>query len=250
VTTRGRERALAEPVELSPPASTKGETDEQDDMSDFPVHVENPAVAENASSTRTILSSSNGGETMRLRTLRVLAACTLLAAPGLAAAQPVSAVPPAITTPDKVDSRIGQLDFEDGAPSVETAQKVYDTLDFTSGLNVFNNSFRGASAYGIRKGLLSIGADDNTVVIFSDLMDAKSLFLTANADTVYYMAVVDLTKGPMVVEQPPMGLGTINDMWFSWIIDIGFPGPDRGEGGNTCSCRRGMTARFRTVVFT
>ena len=20
-------------------------------------------------------------------------------------------------------------------------------------------------------------------------------------------------------------------MWFSWIIDIGFPGPDRGEGG-------------------
>ena len=35
----------------------------------------------------------------------------------------------------------------------------------------------------------------------------------------------------MVVEQPPKGLGTINDMWFSWIIDIGFPGPDRGEGG-------------------
>jgi hypothetical protein len=166
-----------------------------------------------------------------IRHLAVLVACTVLALPCLAPAQMASAIPPAITTPDKVDSRIGQLDFKDGAPSVETAQKVYDTLDFTSGLNVFNNSFRGASAYGIRKGLLSIGADDNTVVIFSDLMDAKSLFLTANADTVYYMAVVDLTKGPMVVEQPPMGLGTINDMWFSWIIDIGFPGPDRGDGG-------------------
>jgi hypothetical protein len=57
------------------------------------------------------------------------------------------------------------------------------------------------------------------------------LFLTANADTVYYMAAVDLSKGPMVIEQPPKGLGTINDMWFSWVIDIGFPGPDRGEGG-------------------
>jgi hypothetical protein len=45
------------------------------------------------------------------------------------------------------------------------------------------------------------------------------------------MAVVNLTQGPMVVEQPPRGLGTIDDMWFSWIIDIGFPGPDRGEGG-------------------
>jgi hypothetical protein len=114
---------------------------------------------------------------------------------------------------------------------VETAQKVYDTLAFTRGLNVFNNSFRGASAYTIRQGFLSIGAEDNTIVLFPDLMDAKSLFLTANADTVYYLAVVDLTKGPMVVEQPPMGLGTINDMWFSWIIDTGFPGPDRGEGG-------------------
>ena len=62
-------------------------------------------------------------------------------------------------------------------------------------------------------------------------MDSSSLFLTANADTVYYLSVVDLSKGPMVIEQPPKGLGTINDMWFSWIIDIGFPGPDRGEGG-------------------
>ena len=142
-----------------------------------------------------------------------------------------TAVPPSITTPDKVETRVGTLKFQDGAPSVETAERVYDTLDFIRALNVFNNSFRGASAYAIRQGFLSIGAEDNTVVLFPDLMDAKSLFLTANADTVYYMAAVDLTKGPMVVEQPPKGLGTINDMWFSWIIDIGFPGPDRGEGG-------------------
>ena len=35
----------------------------------------------------------------------------------------------------------------------------------------------------------------------------------------------------MVIEQPSNAVGTINDMWFSWIIDIGFPGPDRGLGG-------------------
>jgi hypothetical protein len=148
-----------------------------------------------------------------------------------AQAQSTAGIPPALTTPDKVETSIGTLEFKDGAPSVATAQKVYDSLDFTRALNVFNNSFRGASAYAIRKGLNSIGAEDNTVVIFPELMDSKSLFLTANADTVYYMAVVDLTNGPMVIEQPPKGLGTINDMWFSWIIDIGFPGPDRGEGG-------------------
>ena len=34
----------------------------------------------------------------------------------------------------------------------------------------------------------------------------------------------------MVIEQPPNAVGTINDMWFPWIIDIGGPGPDRGDG--------------------
>lgn len=155
----------------------------------------------------------------------------LLTMPKLAIAQAPSAVPPAITTPDRVETRIGTLEFKDGAPSVETAETVRDALDFNNALAAYNNSFRGASAYAIRKGLHSIGCEDNSITVFSDLMDCKSLFLTGNCDTIYYMGYINLTKGPMVLEQPPMGLGTLNDMWFSWIIDIGFPGPDRGEGG-------------------
>ena len=157
----------------------------------------------------------------------LLAILAVLASHRTASAQ----IPPSITTPDRVDTRIGRLEFKDGAPTVETAQKVRDTLDFTRALNVYNNSFRGASAYALGKGFQSIGAEDNSIVIFSDLMDSNSLFLTPNTDTIYYMGVINLSKGPMVVEQPSRGLGTINDMWFSWIIDIGFPGPDRGEGG-------------------
>lgn len=126
--------------------------------------------------------------------------CAIPALPDLAAAQTAPAIPRALITPDKVETRIGPLQFKDGAPSGETAEKVYDTLDFTRGLDAFLNSYGGASAYAIRQGFLSIGAEDNSVVIFSRLMDSKSLFLTANADTVYYLAVVDLTKGPMVVE--------------------------------------------------
>jgi len=136
-----------------------------------------------------------------------------------------------ISTPNKVETQLGTLEFTDGAPSAATVQKVYDNLDYIRGVDAFMNSFRGASAYAVRKGFLSIGAEDNTVVIFSELMDSHSLFLTANADTIYNIAILDLTKGPLVVEVPPMALGTVNDMWFGWIIDIGFPGPDRGAGG-------------------
>ena len=140
-------------------------------------------------------------------------------------------IPAGLKTPDRVETQIGTLEFKDGAPSDATVQKVYDNLDYVRAVDVFMNSFSGASAYAIRKGFQSIGADDNTVVIFSELMDSNSLFLTANADTIYTVATLDLTKGPLVIEVPPMALGTLNDMWFGWIIDIGAPGPDRGEGG-------------------
>lgn len=165
------------------------------------------------------------------RPMTWVAAIAVLALPGSAAAQARLAVAPELVTPDRVETRIGTLEFKDGAPTAATAEKVRDTLDFTRALNVYNNSFRGASAYALGKGFQSIGADDNTIVIFQELMDAKSLFLTANADTVYFVGILNLSKGPLVVEQPPGSLGTFNDMWFSWIIDGGFPGPDRGHGG-------------------
>jgi hypothetical protein len=166
-----------------------------------------------------------------IRPLAVVIACAVLALPRSAAAQTAIGIPPSTTTPDTVETRIGTLEFKDGAPSADTVQKVYDTLDFVRGVDAFMNSFSGASAYAIRQGFQSIGAEDNTIVVFSELMDSNSLFLTANADTIYTVATLDLTKGPLVVEVTPMALGTLNDMWFGWIIDIGLPGPDRGEGG-------------------
>jgi hypothetical protein len=166
---------------------------------------------------------------VRYASATALALCLALPVP--TRAEVPEATVRSLSAPDSVQTRIGTLEFEDGVPSADTARAVFDTLDFTRALDAYNNSFRGASAYAIRQGLASVGAKDNDVVIFSELMDASSLFLTANADTVYYMSAIDLTHGPMVIEQPKDAVGTINDMWFSWIVDIGFPGPDRGLGG-------------------
>jgi hypothetical protein len=168
------------------------------------------------------------------RRLTVWTALAALALPCLAATAQAEVSKETIDSlgaPDNVETSIGTLNFKDGAPSADTAQKVIDALAFTRALNVYNNSFRGASALGFHKGFQSIGADYNDVVITSELLDSASLFLTGNADTVYYISVIDLSKGPMVIEQPSDGVGTINDMWFSWIIDVGGPGPDRGRGG-------------------
>lgn len=168
----------------------------------------------------------------RLRGLTLLlAASTFLAGTIVAGAQTDAAAPPGVATPDILETSIGTLEFKDGAPNAETAEKVRDSLDYIRGVDAFMNAYSGASAYAIRKGFESIGAEDNTVVIFSELMDYNSVFLTANIDTIYTVATIDLTKGPMVIDVPPRAIGTLNDMWFGWIIDIGAPGPDRGQGG-------------------
>lgn len=140
-------------------------------------------------------------------------------------------IPDYLTTPDNIESKIGTLRFNDGYPTRETAAMIRDELDYLHGVESFMNSIQGVSTYAIRKGLLDTGVKENDFIIYTGLMDSKSLFLTANADTVYYMAVIDLSNGPMIFESPPDALGVIDDLWFRWITDFGLPGADRGEGG-------------------
>ena len=157
---------------------------------------------------------------------------------------PAAEIPASITTPDKVESSIGTLEYKDGAPSKETVAKAYDYLDLMHGVEAFVNAYQGASVASIFKGCEEAGVPNNTVLIFSELMDAKSLFLTANADTVYFWVNLDVTKGPMVVETPPLALGVVDDMWFRWVTDFGLPGPDRGEGGQIPVCAARLQGRI------
>jgi hypothetical protein len=136
-----------------------------------------------------------------------------------------------ITTPDKVETSIGTFEYKDGAPSNETVSKVYDHLDLMHGVEAFVNAYQGASVAALFKGFNEAGVPDNTALIWSELMDAKSQFLTANADTIYFWVNLNVADGPLVFETPPMSLGVIDDIWFRWVTDFGLPGPDRGEGG-------------------
>jgi hypothetical protein len=62
-------------------------------------------------------------------------------------------------------------------------------------------------------------------------MDSKSLFLTPNNNTPYTWFWLDLREGPLVLEVPPKVLGAIDDMWYGFVSDLGFTGPDKGNGG-------------------
>ena len=140
-------------------------------------------------------------------------------------------IPPAVTIPDKVETRIGTLSFKDGFPDDATVRKVYDNLDFERGMQAFLTAMPAASLYAMREGLKSVGVNNNTVIVFDELMDSRTLFLTANTESVYLAGWLDLKDGPIVVESPPNVLGFVNDFWFHYVTDMGNAGPDKGKGG-------------------
>ncbi|QQL44579.1 DUF1254 domain-containing protein [Sulfuriroseicoccus oceanibius] len=177
---------------------------------------------------------------MKTSQLAVIAALSSLAIHPLSADPEVpkgynTIIPPEILTPDKVDTAyLGELVFDDGRPSEETSQKLYDHLVYLRAVEVFLNWMPACSIEALRVGHLQAGVTEaHHVGITEDLMDSNPLFLTGNTDTVYASAMLDLERdGPTVVEIPPnCGPGTVNDAFFRFVVDMGAPGPDRGQGG-------------------
>jgi hypothetical protein len=150
-----------------------------------------------------------------------------------AANQPKMAtdIPPDITTPASVKTRLGTLKFFDGLPDKATVEKVYDNLDFMRGVDVFLNTMAAASTLANIEGLKSVGCDNFAAVIHENRVDAKTLLLTPNTQTATLWAFMDLKNGPLVVEIPPGVLGLADDAWMRYIVDLGLAGPDKGKGG-------------------
>ncbi len=143
-------------------------------------------------------------------------------------------IPEKIMTPDTVETSIGTLEFFDGMPDEATTDLLYDNLLRMRGIETFLNGIPATSIEGLRLGHIELGIEtSNHAMLFETLMDSAGLFLTGNTDTVYCSLFLDLKKdGPTVVEIPAgCGPGTVNDAYFRFVVDMGAPGPDRGQGG-------------------
>ena len=72
----------------------------------------------------------------------------------------------------------------------------------------------------MRDSLGKFGPANQTDVIWEDLVDARTLELTANDNTIYNFIWIDTKKGPLVVEIPPEVLGAVNDFWYYFATGI------------------------------
>ena len=154
-------------------------------------------------------------------------------------------VPAWITTPDKVETRIGTLRFHNGAPDEETVSWSRPAR-FSRGVDAFLTGIPATSVRAACNGPEKTGIKANEAFgITENLMDARSLFLTPNTTTVYVFTCLDLANGPMVLQVPTGVLGPVDDAYFRWVTDIGVTGPDAGKGGQYLSCRLVILAIFQ-----
>src|SRR5215213_10316679 len=89
-----------------------------------------------------------------------IAVYAILMPPRSTAAQTTPAIPPSIITPDKVESRLGTLEFRDGVPGKATLEKAYDYIDFAHAYDAFVNTMQGVSLVAARRGFLDAGVKD------------------------------------------------------------------------------------------
>ncbi|MBB3699483.1 DUF1254 domain-containing protein [Flammeovirga yaeyamensis] len=141
-------------------------------------------------------------------------------------------IPSGIESPNTIITEtLGELSFFDGVPKPKTADKVYDYLDLVNAVDAYTKGIHIASMEAMKRGILEYGPANQTVLIFEELMDSKSFFLTANTTSVYMCSWLELGDEPMVIETPPDVLGIIDDHYFKYVADFGRLGPDKSKGG-------------------
>lgn len=62
-------------------------------------------------------------------------------------------IPDGITTPDNIETQLGDLNFFDGVPDAETTDKIYNLLDFTHAYQAYMDGIKIASMDAMLRGI-------------------------------------------------------------------------------------------------
>ncbi len=133
---------------------------------------------------------------------------------------------------ETVKTRLGGYEFKGGYPTDESARKLAEQLVYNRAVEVYLSQLPVVSWYHVWQGTARAGAGTpNQMVIWETLMDAHTLLLTGNTETVYGLCSIDLKRdGPTVIEVPPNMLGGGSNLWQGEILGIGPTGADKGQG--------------------
>jgi len=105
-------------------------------------------------------------------------------------------IAPGIASPGFLETSIGLLRLDDGVPTEWTADKIYDTLDRSRALLAYLLGIPIVNQVSMRTTLKEYGPVNTTVAIWEELVDSRTVELTANDNVVYTFVWLDTRDGP------------------------------------------------------
>jgi hypothetical protein len=134
---------------------------------------------------------------------------------------------------ERVDTKIGKIELENGYPTSESVAKLYDELDFQRAVQAYIWAIPIVALDSLRiANKRDWGVDYNGVGIVDQFTSPAVLALTGNSTTIYALSCVDLERdGPVVIDSPPGAYGVVDDYWQRPVTEVGAFGPDKGKGG-------------------
>ena len=110
-----------------------------------------------------------------MRTLGFVVHLLVAAAIAMSAAaeayQMTTPIAPGIATPDEVETAIGTLKLQDGVPSPETTETIYDNLDRSRALQAYLLGLPIVNQVAMRNALREYGPVNSTDVIWENLVE-------------------------------------------------------------------------------
>ena len=141
---------------------------------------------------------------------------------------------PSTKTPPQDDwSELRELPFPENYPTRDATERLHDEMLFQRACQVVLWSLPAMTLWAMKKGSeAQFGEGSHVFPIWKDRLSSETLVSTPNSDVIYGMGYLDLEKdGPTVIEVPPRLQGILDDFWQRPLTDVGFVGPDKGEGG-------------------
>ena len=96
--------------------------------------------------------------------------------------------------PTEIETRLGKLTYEAGFPTRETAQKLYDEVDFQRAVLAYQIVDNLVSYYSMDVGFQAVGADEGDLIVWERFADPKLIALTPNHTTIYGMSFLNVER--------------------------------------------------------
>jgi hypothetical protein len=134
---------------------------------------------------------------------------------------------------ETVRTRLGDFEFRGGYPTDDSAARLADQRAYSRAVDAYLAQMPVVSMYNVWQGVAHAGRGvPNQVVLWETSVDARTVWLTGNSETVFALCALDLERdGPAVIEAPLGVLGGVTDLWQRLVLNIGPRGADSGHGG-------------------